>query len=119
NGTRTFASERVPASSGPPVPTPLPFRPELPKIAFSAPAEKPKSVPAKEPAASSITKFEATPAPKKDETPITLSLKAVLQNLPAFQVGGDVSTVPDDERITLSLKLIESQLPSGRVSIPA
>src|SRR5207302_10772449 len=29
NGTGASASERVPASSGPPVPTPLPFTPDL------------------------------------------------------------------------------------------
>ncbi|HKD35257.1 MAG TPA: hypothetical protein VKB78_00610, partial [Pirellulales bacterium] len=41
NGTGASASERVPASSGPPVPTPLPFTPELPKITFEPPAEEP------------------------------------------------------------------------------
>ena len=94
NGTGGSASERVPASSGPPVPTPLPFTPELPKIAFEPPVEKPK-----------------------DETPITLSLKVVLQNLPAFQLNGDVGTVSDEDRLTLPLALIETQLASGRISI--
>src|SRR5260370_34284878 len=41
NGTGASASERVPASSGPPVPTPLPFSPDLPKIPFAPPVQKP------------------------------------------------------------------------------
>src|SRR5438067_2797654 len=45
NGTGGSASERVPASSGPPVPTSLPFTPELPKIPFEPPVEKPKAPP--------------------------------------------------------------------------
>jgi predicted regulator of Ras-like GTPase activity (Roadblock/LC7/MglB family) len=46
-----------------------------------------------------------------------LSLKVVLQNLPAFQLDGDVGTVSDEDRLTLPLALIETQLASGRVSI--
>src|SRR5204862_1069083 len=57
----------------------------------------------------------ATSTPAKD--PITLSLKAVLQNLPAFQLNGDVGTGPEEERLTLPLALIEPQLASGRISI--
>jgi len=119
NGTGASASERVPASSGPPVPTPLPFLPDLPKIAFQPPVEKPKAPPP-------LTKPVAKPlAPKpattsvsaKAEPPITLSLKAVLQNLPAFQLDGDVSTVSDEDRLTLPLAPIETQLASGRISI--
>jgi predicted regulator of Ras-like GTPase activity (Roadblock/LC7/MglB family) len=58
----------------------------------------------------------ARPAPSKDEAPITLSLKAVLQSLPAFQLKGDVSAV-SGERLTLPLSLIEAQLASGRISV--
>src|SRR5437660_617858 len=47
NGTGASASERVPASSGPPVPTPLPLTPELAKVPFHPPAEKPKAPPTK------------------------------------------------------------------------
>ena len=61
--------------------------------------------------------LETTSAPAKDETPITLSLKVVLQNLPAFQLNGDVGTVSNEERLTLPLALIEPQLASGRISI--
>ena len=117
NGTGASASERVPASSGPPVPTPLPFKPDLPKIPFHAPTEKPKPPLTKTPAESSASKPGTTSASRKDETPIALSLKVVLQNLPAFQLEGDVSTVSDDDRLTLPLALIETQLASGRISI--
>jgi len=118
NGTGASASERVPASSGPPVPTPLPFTPELAKIAFHPPAEKPVAPPTKTPAKPLVSKADAISAPAKEETPITLSLKAVLQNLPAFQLNGDVTAVSDEERLTLPLALIETQLASGRISIP-
>jgi len=115
NGTGASASERVPASSGPPVPTSLPFTPELPKIPFEPPVEKPKAPPGKTLPEPSPSKPGATSTPAKD--PITLSLKAVLQNLPAFQLNGDVGTVPEEERLTLPLALIEPQLASGRISI--
>ena len=119
NGTGGSASERVPASSGPPVPTPLPFTPELPKIAFKPPVVPPKTLPplTKKPAESSTPKPKTTSAPAKDETPITMSLKVVLQNLPAFQLDGDVSTVSDEDRLTLPLALVETQLASGRISV--
>jgi predicted regulator of Ras-like GTPase activity (Roadblock/LC7/MglB family) len=119
NGTGASASERVPASSGPPVPTPLPFLPDLPKIPFHPPVEKPKAPPplTKTLAEPIAPKPETTSAPAKAEPPITLSLKAVLQNLPAFQLDGDVSTVSDEDRLTLPLAPIETQLASGRISI--
>jgi len=113
NGTGGSASERVPASSGPPVPTPLPFSPELSKIPFKPPVEKPTAPKKLEEPLRSKPGAASTPA--KD--PITLSLKAVLQNLPAFQLNGDVGTVSDEERLTLPLALIEPQLASGRISI--
>ena len=113
NGTGASASERVPASSGPPVPTPLPFSPELPKIPFKPPVEKPTGSKKLEELLRSKPGAASTPA--KD--PITLSLKGVLQNLPAFQLNGDVGTVSNEERLTLPLALIEPQLASGRISI--
>ncbi|PYK02672.1 MAG: hypothetical protein DME63_05785 [Verrucomicrobia bacterium] len=117
NGTGASASERVPASSGPPVPTPLPLTPELAKVPFYPPAEKPKAPLTKTEVAPLATKLEVASAPAKDETPITLSLKVVLQNLPRFQLNGDVSAVSAEDRLTLPLRLIETQLASGRVSI--
>jgi predicted regulator of Ras-like GTPase activity (Roadblock/LC7/MglB family) len=130
NGTGVFASERVPASSGPPVPTPLPFTPELAKIPFPSPPEKPKTPEPKkpsEPAAAKpalwksssapTAKPESKPVTLKDETPIKLSLKTVMQNLPAFQLNGDVAAVAADAQFSLPLSLVEPQLASGRVSI--
>jgi predicted regulator of Ras-like GTPase activity (Roadblock/LC7/MglB family) len=176
NGTGASASERVPASSGPPVPTPVPFTPDLPKIAFEMPQEKPvtkepekkleptlatakagvaePALPAakptlekpmtlrlEEPIKKPVTSPEPTkmvlPEPAKaiaapalsmspvvsesvkDAPKISFSLKAVLQNLPAFQLTGDVATVSNDERLTLPLELVEAQLASGRVSVAA
>jgi predicted regulator of Ras-like GTPase activity (Roadblock/LC7/MglB family) len=118
NGTGASASERVPASSGPPVPTPLPFSPELAKIAFQPPVEKPKAPPAKTPAEPLAPKPAAIPSPTTHGAPISLSLKTVLQNLPAFQLTGDTAAVSEKERVTLPLALIEPQLASGRITIP-
>jgi predicted regulator of Ras-like GTPase activity (Roadblock/LC7/MglB family) len=130
NGTGASASERVPASSGPPVPNPLPFTPELEKIPFQPPAEKPftpstktiaeksvKASPARTIPGPSIPMPPVISEPAKETLSISLSVKTVLQNLPAFQLTGDVGTVSDDARLTLPLGLIEPQLASGRVSI--
>ncbi len=119
NGTGASAIERVPASSGPPVPTPLPFTPELPKLALQSPVEIPKTPPPllKAPAVSSALKPATTSAPAKVETSIALSLKVVLQNLPAFQLDGDLTKVSEDAQVSLPLSLVESQLASGRISI--
>ncbi len=119
NGTGASASERVPASSGPPVPTPLPFSPDLAKLAFRPPVEKPKAPETKkmpEPAVAN-TPQKSAPLPLKDETLIKLSLKAVLKNLPAFQLDGDITKVSEDAQVALPLSLIEPQLAGGRVSI--
>ena len=64
NGTGASASERVPASSGPPVPTSLPFSPELAKIAFQPSPEKTKTA-------------EAAPT---EETPAVESLPVEVEN---------------------------------------
>jgi predicted regulator of Ras-like GTPase activity (Roadblock/LC7/MglB family) len=198
NGTGASASERVPASSGPPVPTPLPLSPELARIAFELPREKPGtkqpetrtdsaapsakapvekpaipatktlsqepvtlrlqkpaeksakgekpvasvtpvkapaegSVPRVAPLKSSIEKHvmpsaKTIPAPSvpmagvisepaTDPPSISFSVKAVLQNLPAFQLTGDPATLSEDARFKLPLALVESQLAGGRVSI--
>jgi predicted regulator of Ras-like GTPase activity (Roadblock/LC7/MglB family) len=144
NGTGVFASERVPASSGPPVPTPLPFTPDLEKIPLQPAAENlvtsrssklPVPEPVTPPIKATSEKPFKQPAPAKTitgplipmspvaskpatETPsISFSLKTLLRNLPAFQLTGDIAPVSDDARITLPLALIEPQLASGRVSI--
>jgi predicted regulator of Ras-like GTPase activity (Roadblock/LC7/MglB family) len=134
NGTGASASERVPASSGPPVPTPLPFTPELEKVAFEPPPEEfkapgpakltisPTKTPEEKPS-QDLKLMESRPArPKEklaasDERKIHLSVKAVLKGLPAFQLDGDVAAIADDAQVALPLSLIEPQLATGRILI--
>jgi predicted regulator of Ras-like GTPase activity (Roadblock/LC7/MglB family) len=131
NGTGASASERVPASSGPPVPTPLPFAPDFPKMAFELPVEEsvtsttptkptveePVIPTAKKPVEASTPPPPVASTPVKEGPTISFSLKAVLKNLPAFQLSGDIAAVANDARIELPLALVEPQLASGRVLI--
>jgi hypothetical protein len=121
NGTGAPASERVPASSGPPVPTSLPAPPRAGETRFTnvtAPCEdlRPKfqrgspARPAREVAA-------ALSPPKRDEPKIALALNRLLQEVPAFQLNGSPSAVPENVRVELPLSLIQPQLASGRVVI--
>ena len=126
------ASERVPASSGPSVPT-----------SFASPSGAPTRIPFKlgvsngadTPATADtwITKESfgdgetlldagmqspaAEPVPSQPETKILLPLKPVLQGLPPFQLTGDVGPVPDDARFEVSFALVEPQLAAGRIVI--
>ncbi|HYY13238.1 MAG TPA: hypothetical protein VE758_02275, partial [Chthoniobacterales bacterium] len=125
NGTGAPASERVPASSGPPVPTsptsPPPPPPPVPLRVPSPPRDiRPRfiRVPGVEPSERAISTEKLTPARQPDPT-IALALLAILEALPAFQLNGSPSVVPDDVRIRLPLSLIESQLATGRVTVPA
>ena len=121
NGTGAPASERVPASSGPPVPTSLPAPAragETPFAKVTAPCEdlRPKfqrglsAGPARGVAG-------ASSSPKRGETKIALALNRLLQELPAFQLNGSPSAVPENVRVELPLSLIEPQLASGRVVV--
>jgi predicted regulator of Ras-like GTPase activity (Roadblock/LC7/MglB family) len=74
-------------------------------------------LPAKPTIGASIPTQPLVPQPKKDAPTISLSLKVVLQNLPAFQLNGDVGAVSNEGRVAFPLALIEPQLASGRVSI--
>ena len=144
NGTGAPAAERVPASSGPPVPTsaseaastvaapsqepnqaialehsPVPFTVKAPSNDL-----RPKFtlVPGIEPAAKSEPSLKppVAPAPTgKGERKIILSLQLLLGELPPFQLTGSPMSVPDDARVEFPLSMIEPQLASGRVSIPA
>jgi predicted regulator of Ras-like GTPase activity (Roadblock/LC7/MglB family) len=61
---------------------------------------------------------EPAPAPPKDGLQISLGLRAILQNLPAFQLKGSPEAVAADARVGLPLSLVESQLSTGRIAIP-
>ena len=127
NGTGGSDSERVPASSGPPVPTAPPDAPPKPagppRVPFkiSAPCDdlKPKLtlVPGTAGPEKEEAEEKAAPAPAA-ETKISLSLSAVLHNMPAFQLKGTPDAVAADERIELALTSVSSQLASGRISVP-
>jgi hypothetical protein len=147
NGTGASAAERVPASSGPPVPTSASEpestvtappqepnkkvtadQPPLPPVPFTVKAPsndiRPKFtlVPGIEPAAKSepSPKPPVAPAPAgKGERNIILSLQAVLSELPPFQLNGSPMSVPEDARVEFPSSMIEPQLASGRVTIPA
>jgi predicted regulator of Ras-like GTPase activity (Roadblock/LC7/MglB family) len=144
NGTGAPASERVPASSGPPVPTisasvatpaRIPFNPpeEIGKAKTSAPTDTkalepaatekvPAAAPAETPAATDaplVPVAESSESSKTSETKIRLALKPLLQNLPPFQIDGDINAVAEDIHVEFPLSLVESQLPTGRVFVPA
>ena len=109
NGTGAPASERVPASSGPPVPT----RSTKPATAADIPFKvKPPSddlrpkltlVPGVEPERRNSPPPKTRPAAKKDERKVALALQVVLQNIPAFQLNGTLPRVPADVRVEFPL----------------
>jgi predicted regulator of Ras-like GTPase activity (Roadblock/LC7/MglB family) len=129
NGTGGSASERVPASSGPPVPTPLPFTPELAKIAFGAPAEKPAEKPKAPEAKKTEVKLEAKPAAKPalklPETPETNSKqKAESKSKAEPKQKSEAKQTPtpspapasDETPIKLSLKAVFKNLPAFQLN---
>ena len=128
NGTGGSASERVPASSGPPVPTSAPKNGGPARIPFkvSAPCDdlKPKltlvpGVAGPEEKESEETESQTPVAvPAATEATISLGLRAVMHDMPAFQLNGSPDAVGADERMELPLTLVESQLASGRIAIP-
>ncbi|MEY2480542.1 MAG: hypothetical protein QOI04_1469 [Verrucomicrobiota bacterium] len=122
NGADVPATERVPASRGPSVPIrPTPPPASAPaRIPFNPPPDLAKGkLPPPPPAP--IATSEPEPGPKidiKNDGPkISLSLKIVLQSLPAFQLNGEPDDVPDDVRIKFPFSWIEPQLALGRVSV--
>jgi predicted regulator of Ras-like GTPase activity (Roadblock/LC7/MglB family) len=103
-GTGAPASERVPASSGPPVSTEIPVPPPRARIPFEA-----------APAEPDLPEEEIAPTP---DTKISLALKPILESLPVFELSGDPKEVPDDARVEFSFSLIHPQLASGRIAVP-
>jgi len=122
NGTGAPAPERVPASSGPPVPTSLPVPPPPARIPFkiTPPCDDIRSKFIRVPGVESkehVASPTKSTAVKEDEGKIALALNVVLQEVPAFQLNGSPSAVPEDVRVEFSLSLIEPQLASGRVVV--
>ena len=121
NGAGEPASERVPASSGPPVPTSR-AKSSSPKVPFKIPAPcaelRPKFtlVPGVDPDESAVDTEKDNPE-QKEQTKIALPLQPVLRNVPAFQLVGTLPEIPADVRIELPYALIEPQLASGRIAI--
>ena len=120
NETGAPASETVPALSGPPVPTTLTAAPARTPFRVSAPCNdiRPKfiPVPGMEPELRTGLPTKFAPA-KESEAKIALALTAVLGEMPAFQLNGNPSAVPEDVRVEFPLSLIEPQLASGRVVV--
>jgi predicted regulator of Ras-like GTPase activity (Roadblock/LC7/MglB family) len=141
-GTGVPASERVPASSGPPVLPSVPPSPRKPKplrnpyetvpfdqVKFSglekgssserpAELERPRR---RKPTESDNLDLITAPVPAtppKAEEKIELSLRVLLQNLPAFQRKGDPSLAREDAKVSLPFSLIADQLVTGRISVP-
>ena len=121
NGTGAPASERVPASSGPPVPTSLPEPPRAggdPFTNVTAPCEDLRSKFQRgSPAGPAREVGAASSQPKRDETKIALALNRLLQEVPAFQLNGSPSAIPENVRVELPLSSIQPQLAGGRVVI--
>ena len=124
NGADVPANERVPASSGPSVPIRVPPPSAPARIPFNPPLgfAQAKLPPPPPPEPIAVSEEPPAPAPKidikeDDGVKISLPLKIVLQNLPAFQLNGDPDDVPDDVEIEFPFSLIEPQLALGRVTV--
>jgi predicted regulator of Ras-like GTPase activity (Roadblock/LC7/MglB family) len=139
-GTGGSAFPRVPASSGPPVPSAAPPSIAPPsavptRIPFQLPPDAPPKVAIENraplappvpqvptltpaPAVSQLTAVAATPVVSTPESMIVLPLRPILQSLPPLQVAGDVASVPADVKISFRMAAIAPQLASGRVVIP-
>lgn len=113
NGTGVPATERVPASSGSPVPIrlPAPFAPAPPPAAIHlTPVETATPVVPNEPPPSSAKMAEEQP-------PVQLSLRNVLRGIPPFQFTGRIEEIPEHAQLEVPFALIAPQLSLGKVEI--
>ncbi len=122
NGTGGPASESVPASSGPSVPTSLSAAaPTRIPFKLAVPGDDPQPQPAPwSTAEKQSVSAETTIVPSKEseaETKIALAVKPILQGLPPSQLCGDVNGVPSEAQVELPFSLIESQLATGRITV--
>ena len=145
-GTGAPASERVPASSGPPVLSSVPPSPQkrtlrnpyetvpFDQVKFSdiekgSTSERPAELERphrRKPTESDNLDLITAPAPDtppvpaappKVEEKIELSLRVLLENLPDFQRKGDPSLAPEDAKVSLPFSPIADQLVTGRISV--
>ncbi|MFL6515576.1 MAG: hypothetical protein ACJ8M1_11200 [Chthoniobacterales bacterium] len=133
NGAGAPASERVPASSGPPVPTPSSAPPKTNSAPVRIPfkltppndALKPKLtlVPGVDPGTDEAEESSIEPVTRKPDSArastinVRLRLNVCFRNLPAFQLKGELPEIADDVVVELPFSIIEPQLASGRVAI--
>src|SRR5262245_36486734 len=127
NGTGVPATERVPASSGSPVPTPLPSPLAPPPASSNSPA--PAKIPLKispplgdlqESAAPKVSAPTAGVATVKfcdSGHRIRLPLRSILRGIAPCQLSGPTDTVAEDAVIELPFAIIQPQLASGKISI--
>ena len=124
SGMGGSASERVPASGGPPIPTGDPKKTTPARVPFrtSPPCDdlRPKLtlVPGLEPAAAAAPAL-ATEVLRADGPKIKLALLPIMQNVPAFQLTGSVDKIPADACVEFPFSSVEPQLATGRVAIEA
>jgi predicted regulator of Ras-like GTPase activity (Roadblock/LC7/MglB family) len=121
NGTGVPATERVPASSGPSVPTPLPspFAPKpVPAPARIAFKVSPPSNDLREPLAPERPSLQPEAAAAPPDGPgVRLPLRAVLRGIPPFQLSGPIDEVPETAQIEFAFSIVEPQLSLGRISV--
>ena len=122
-GTDETALERVPASSSSSVPLSVPTVAPSTRIPFkmTPPSDdlKPKLQIVPGVAAEDARKVaEPAAAVPASNAKISLSLRAVAQNMPSFQLHRPADTFAADVRFELPLSLVESQLATGRVAVP-
>jgi predicted regulator of Ras-like GTPase activity (Roadblock/LC7/MglB family) len=124
NGMGAPAPERVPASSGPPVPT-APAAPGRPvqdspprvtfKVAPSAREPRPPGTSAERP--HRPVQIGAAPAAPSGPK-VQLPLHKILSGIPPFQLSGPpLDQVPDQLRIEFPFSIIAPQLSLGRIEI--
>ena len=116
NGMGVPAAERVPASSGPPVPTssPSPLPPPPARIPFKV---CPPSSDLRKPAVAAPPAKLAAIAFSTDGPRVRLSLRSVLRGLLPFQLSGPIDDVPETAAIEIPFSIVEPQLSLGRIVV--
>ena len=116
NGMGVPAAERVPASSGPPVPTfsPSLLSPPPARIPFKM---SPPSSDLRKPAVAAPPVKPAAIAFSVDGPRVRLSLRSVLRGFLPFQLSGAIDDAPETAAIEIPFSIIEPQLSLGRIVV--